>query len=546
MKAFLRISLLFVTVFSMAVTASFAQRVIKGTVYMNGELGAGITVEAHKGGSMMTGFDGKYEVEASEKTKYLRFTFIDDQKKLDIEGKPGDTFDFAFSGEMPSAAGGEESSGGVVLKSVDELLKEQNKDFMQEFTMYREFYKQEDYKSAWPHLEKLYAVYPKSTLANYQQGAKIKESFINNAKTDAERDKQLDGLMKIYDDRIKYFNQKGYVLGRKGTSWLKYKLDPNRTTALEGENLTVVLKSGYGWLMESMEEQGNETELPVLVLIMQTTRSLYKLDEIAKETVVENFQKCNAIVNYVIENEQDDSRLENASTVQAYIEDIFGKSGAADCDAIIKIFTPQFKANGDDADFVKNMLRRLRKTGCEDSPLAEKATVRLYELDPSAEAAFNMAHRYLKRDEFEKAKEYYQQAMDQETDQDLLATYYYQYALFIYAKESALSEARSYARKALAINSDLCEANMLIGDIYLAASRNFEGTDLEKSAVFWVAVDYFNKARRSEDCSIDAAKKANDYKKYFPKKEEAFMEGLHEGATYKVEGWINETTKVRF
>jgi tetratricopeptide (TPR) repeat protein len=136
--------------------------------------------------------------------------------------------------------------------------------------------------------------------------------------------------------------------------------------------------------------------------------------------------------------------------------------------------------------------------------------------------------------------------MDQETDQELLANYYYEYALFIYAKENALQEARTYARKALKIKPDYCEAYMLIGDIYVAATRSFQGSDLEKSAVFWVAVDYFTKARKGQDCAVDASKKIATYKKYFPNKEEAFMEGIKTGHSYKVGGWINETTKVRF
>ena len=31
--------------------------------------------------------------------------------------------------------------------------------------------------------------------------------------------------MKLYDKRIKYFGDKGYVLGRKANHWLKYKLE---------------------------------------------------------------------------------------------------------------------------------------------------------------------------------------------------------------------------------------------------------------------------------------------------------------------------------
>jgi hypothetical protein len=88
---------------------------------------------------------------------------------------------------------------------------------------------------------------------------------------------------------------------------------------------------------------------------------------------------------------------------------------------------------------------------------------------------------------------------------------------------------------------------MLIGDIYVAASRNFGEDDFEKATVFWLAVDYFERARRAgQDCAIDAGQKARDYRRYFPNKEEAFFRDLKEGQTYKVGGWINENTKVRF
>ena len=136
--------------------------------------------------------------------------------------------------------------------------------------------------------------------------------------------------------------------------------------------------------------------------------------------------------------------------------------------------------------------------------------------------------------------------MEQETDKELLATYYYEYAMVLYAKENAYAESRNYARKALEIKPGYCDAYMLIGDIYVAASRSFGNSNLEKSAVFWVAVDYYAKARNSDDCAMEAAQKMMDYRKYFPNKEDAFMEGLQAGQTYKVEGWINETTTVRF
>ncbi len=544
MKTVIRISLLMASLVLAAVTTLQAQRVIKGTVYREGKPAAGVTVEAHRGGSMMTSFDGKYEVEADARSKWLRFTFITESQRVDIPGNIDDVFDFAFDGKLPGSDDGEVDEGDVVLKTAEELIREQNRDFMNELTLYNEFYKQENYSSALPHWRNIYNKYPKSTLNIYIHGVNMHTHLIENANSPEERSKYIDDLMRLYDKRIRYFGDKGFVLGRKATDWLKYKLENDRE--LNNGDLAETLKKGYDWLSESVNEKGTESELPVLILLMQTSRSLFNLGEIPKESVIKNYDTCNSTLAAMLEKSESDELTKDITDVQAYIEDIFGKSGAADCEALTTIFTPQYEQNKNDVDFIKSMLRRLGSAKCDETPLFSDATERLYELEPSAEAAFNMARRFLRRNDDERAKNYYKQAMEQETDKELLAKYYYEYGLFIYAKEHALQEARTYAKRALEINPNFCEALVLIGDIYVAASRNFGQDDFERSTVFWTAVDYYERARSNPDCAIDAAKKASDYRRYFPNKEEAFFRSLQDGQTYKVGGWINENTKVRF
>lgn len=550
MKNLIRRTIFLAVMVIAGITVAQAQNVIKGTVYMDGEPAAGITVEVHKGGTMVTSFDGKYELERDAKSKWIKFTSLatGESKKEDIENLQGDVFDYAFSGSLPSEGGAQDQGATEVdLRSADDLIKAQDQNFMNEYSLYNEFYKQEDYKSAMPHWRKLLAQYPKSTLNLYIQGAKMYEYMIEHAATAAERTKLLNEYMKLHDTRIKYFGQEGFVLGRKGTSWLKYKLNADNGTPPEGDELKQIHKTGYEILKKSVELQGNESEPPVLVLLMQTTVALYKLGELPKETVVQNYEKCTEIANNIIAENKDENTVKiTQEQVLPYIEDIFGKSGAADCDVLVKIYTGEFDENKDNIDYIKTMLRRLGRAGCTESELFSDATERLYELEPSAEAAFNMARRYLKKDDMEKAREYYQMAIDQETDESLLATYYYERGLLRYAKDANYQGAVQDAKKALSLNPDLCEANMLIGNVYVAASQKFPGKDIEKSAVFWLACDYFEKARRSEDCSIDASANISKYRKYFPNKEEAFMENLKEGATYHVGGWINENTKVRF
>ena len=369
----------------------------------------------------------------------------------------------------------------------------------------------------------------------------MNEDLITKAKTWKEKNKYIKDMMSIYDQRIKYFGQEGFVRGRKGTALLKYTREVEDISLEEQKE---IYKTGYENLEQSVKELGEEAEMPVLVLLMQTTRSLFKMQELPKEKVIENYDLVSKLMAKYQEKNPDDEQIGQAIDA---VERMFGTSGAADCEALINIFTPQYQENSENIDWIKRMLRRLGRANCDESDLFASATEKLYTLEPSAEAAFNMARRFVKKNDAEKAKEYYKQAMEQETDQELLENYYYEYGLFIFAKENALQEARNYARKALAINPKNCKALMLIGDIYTSASRSFGADAFEKATVFWVAVDYYVKSRQAdEECYADAAKKAADYKKYFPDKETGFMNGLTEGEKYTVEGWINESTKVRY
>jgi len=330
-------------------------------------------------------------------------------------------------------------------------------------------------------------------------------------------------------------------MGRKGTTWLRYNLPP--ADDLSNDELAAIYRKGYDMLFTSTSEQGVETEMPVLVLLMQTSRSLFSLGQLPKTDVVKNYETVSNILN---QKQAKNPEEEGLADARAAVESIFSASGAADCEALIAIYSPQFEENYGDLEFVQTMLRRLSRANCDNSDLFFRASERMYQLEPSAEAAFNMARMFVKKGDHNRAKEYYKQAMDQEKDNSLLENYYYEYAVFVFATEHNLQEARNFARRALAINPNNCKANMLVGDLYVSASRNFSDDNFERTTVFWVAVDYFNKARAGEDCMAEATQKANTYRNYFPNKEEAFFIGVREGDNYTVKGWINETTKVRF
>jgi hypothetical protein len=124
-------------------------------------------------------------------------------------------------------------------------------------------------------------------------------------------------------------------LGRKATSWLKYKLGSNRDNSNdELKESCKKVTTGF----RSPSQRGKDTELPVLVLLMQTTRSLFLMNEIPKETVVKNYNTSNEILEAIKTTETDQERLKNSVEVQAFVEEIFGESGAADCEALGNYF----------------------------------------------------------------------------------------------------------------------------------------------------------------------------------------------------------------
>lgn len=517
---------------------AMAQRVIKGTVYRDGKVAAGVTVEAHKSSEkFMTSFDGKYQITVPSGSKYLKFTFINESKKLDIEGNTNDVIDFSFDGNIPvSTESGDDK--GAILKTSSELVAEKDKDFMNAFTLEKQYYDQKNYKAALPDWRILYKKYPKSIINIYLHGINIYQSLIEETKDPNTKSLYVDTLMHIYDKRIKYFNQEGYVLGRQGTDYLKYKLDNENMT---DELRKPILKKGYDYLDRSVKLQGAETEAPVLILLMQSTRGLFGVGELPKEKVIENYDLISGIISQSLQKNPSEK---NFLIARESVDQVFQASGAADCEALINIYTPKFDQIAGNLEELKKMVRLLDRSDCDASPLFAKASEKLYQLEPSAEAAYNMARMYIKANQNDKAQTYYKQAIEGEKDPMNLSRYYYELAAISWTTNP--QQARTYLKKAIDNNPNNGKAYLLLGDVYAHNSKSYGENDFERSTVFLVAVDYYNKAKKADpSVTADANERINTYSQYFPSKEDIFFYTYTEGQAYQVGGWIGESTVLR-
>ncbi len=527
-----------VLILLMAIT-SWGQRVITGTVYREGKPAAGVTVEAHKSSeSFMTSFDGKYTINADPKTKYLKFTFIDDSRKLEIEGKEGNEFDFSFDGIIPVKE--EEMEQGANMKTQQELIQEGDKDFMTNVSMYDQFYRQKDYKSALAPWRLLYRTYPKSTKNIYYHGVTMFEDKFEKATSWNEKNFYIDSVMNVYERRIKFFGEKGFVRGRQGVSYIDMKLKNDNWT---DDQLKDILKKGQGYLEEAIKEEGDKTEAPVLVVYMQTTSRLFKLGELPKEKVVENYEKASEIVEKYLSTKPDDEKYLASKDA---INKIFEISGAADCEALTKLYEPRFNEISGNIETLKKVLRMLDKQDCTDGDLFAKASEKLYELEPSAEAAFNMGRLFMKRNDIAKGKDYYLQAIDAEKDASLLSKYYFELGTYTFATEHNYQEAYNYLKKSLANDSNNAKVYLVLADLMASYSKYYGEKEIEHRSLFWLAVDYLGKAKKIDpELSDKANEKINYYSQYFLTKEELFFDGLQDGQAYKIGSWINETTTIR-
>jgi hypothetical protein len=532
MKAIVRT--LGIILFVVMATTAFAQRKISGIVYKDGKPAAGVVVEAHKAsGSYYTSFDGKYELTISDKSKWIKFAYGDEVKRKDIEGNTDSVINFNWDGgDAPK-----EDEVGIDQRSLEQLQKDRVSDFLNNYSLYREFFKQEDYKSAMPHWRTVYTVYPKSTAQLYIDGLRMYEALIQKSLDNKTKLAYLDTMMLIYDKRMKYFDNIGELMGRKADKYLEIILQLNLTDA----EMVKGVQTGHDFAAKSIKESGEKAMPAVLVLYMQSSRKLFSSNALKKEAVIENYEMIMSILDKQMKNPELKEKAEQAVPL---IEKIIEDAGVLDCNSLSELYGAKYNANPNDVDLIKKIVTMLRKKDCTDTELYTKASEQLYKLQPSSDAAFNMARMFLKKKEYDKAMGYYKEAYESETNADTKASYYYEAGALALQREK-LSEARDLAREAIKLKSDYCEAFMLIGEVYAQASRNFGNDDFDKSTVFWVAVDYFDKASRFASCKADADSKIKFYSNYYPHKEETFFRGFSEGQRHMVGGWINESTTVR-
>ncbi|MCF8234860.1 MAG: hypothetical protein K9G45_07240 [Bacteroidales bacterium] len=404
-------------------------------------------------------------------------------------------------------------------------------------SLYREFYKQwkksnekgNTIKDAIKPWKYVFYNCPRATKNIYIDGANILEYMINETESKEKKNNLIDTLMLLYDKRIKYYDQEGYVRGKQG-----YDLYRLRTSDFD---------QAYQYFKTSVEKQGNEAQPAILVYYFRTTIKMATTNKIDSARIVEVYDQISEIIDNNIEKDESMGKsAESWINIKGNVDVTF--EPFATCKDLVKIFSKKFEKKPDDIETLKKITNKLDEHKCNESELFFKASLKLYELEPSPNSALMIGKMYINKKDYRKALDYLQEATDLEDEDERADAYYFM--AFCYQQIDNYQQARAAARKAIEFKPDYGNAYILIGDLYAASSEQCATDDLSKKVVYLLAVDKYYKAKQVDPDVTDIAnERIKAYTQYFPRKETIFFHDYNVGDSYKLGCWINESTVLR-
>ncbi|MDX9906111.1 MAG: hypothetical protein RBS55_05940 [Bacteroidales bacterium] len=440
------------------------------------------------------------------------------------------TFSLIFAGIPSVNSFGQEDQGAGKYGS-DSLTCITN------ISLYREFFKQwkaSDYKSETIHdlippWRWVFLNCPRGTQNTYIDGAKIVSYLVETTSDPDLKDKYIDTLMMLYDQRIQYFGKEGFVLGRKGVDLFTYR--PKDVEKI------------YEYLKRSVELEGENTAGPVLIYYMNSAVNLAKSGKSDSTVIFDAYDVSSEIIDKNLKtNEGNEEEKKNWITIQSNVELIL--EPFATCPDLVTIYRKKFNQTPDDVELLKKISNLLEQKKCHTDPFYFETTVKLYELEPSPESAYMIGKMLLNEGKYAEAIDYLKQA--EKLNDTATVQKSFMYIAKAYQALNNYPSSRAFALKAAALDPTDGDPYMLIGDLYAASAKDCGGNDLTNHVAYWVAVDKYQRAKQVEPAlAPEADKLIYTYSAYFPATSTIFFYTLKEGDIYRVECWINEDTRIR-
>ena len=420
-----------------------------------------------------------------------------------------------------------------VVAPVVEVLSDE--ECLMNLSLFHESVKNKQYDEAYGFWLPVYQSRPDLNKAIYTDGAEILNHRYQQATDDAHRNALRDSIMKLHDERIKFFDDPkypdAYVLGLKGMDYLTYYPE---------DELGV---QAYDCLKQSVEGMGENSQITVLRKLVEVSYNIYKsnVDQYGDQFLAD-YQKAAALLDAIVV--KGGKNASAAQSQKAYVDRLYAASGAADCGQMDQMYASVVAESANDIEKLGSIMKLYRRLGCTESDVYFAAAEHAHKLQPTSESAAGCAQMCIKKEDYAGAVEYYKQALSLVNNDEDKADYLYRMAN-VYVAMKNYQQGATVAQQALDLNAEDGRCYLLLGICY--ASAKVSDDPILQRSVFWVACDMFRKAKTVDSsCAADANKLIATYSQYFPSKEDVFFHrDLNEGAPYRVGGWVNKTTTCR-
>ena len=420
-------------------------------------------------------------------------------------------------------------------------------DCLSNISLYTEAVKVKNYADAYPFWKKVFTDAPFARMDTYTNGAIILKNFIAGTKDMEERKKYAEELMAVYDQQIQHLDKLNLLLKNPVK---EFKVKGNKAHDYITYYPGMDVNKAYEMLTEVVEQGKAANDYFIMGDFMKVSTAKFKKEDAHREQLIQDYLTASELINKIAEaannstSAQKDRLIKAVATTKENVDAYFINSGAADCEQLEAIYAPKIEENKENLEYLKKVVSVMGMLSCTESNAYYAASEYAHHIAPTAETAAGCAYRYFKRGDIAKSIEFFDQAIQLDSVAANKAEYYYKAAVILNS-DKQLAKAKSYVVNAINLNGQKGAYYILLANIYAAAPRWNDDSNLN-SCKYFVVLDKLYQAKRvDESVAEEANKMIAAYSTHTPAVEELFFLGYKKGDQVQVGGIINETTTIR-
>lgn len=256
---------------------------------------------------------------------------------------------------------------------------------------------------------------------------------------------------------------------------------------------------------KSVDAVKGESSGATIFYFLQMSHDKLKTDPAHKEQFIQDYLSASEYVDAAIAAADKESTKKALTGIKDNLVALFINSGTADCESLQAIYAPKVEANQTDLAYLKKVIDIMKMMKCTDSEAYQQASFYVYKIEPSAEAATGCAYQAYKKGDIETSVKFFDEAINLETDNAKKAEKAYA-AASVLTTAKKLSQARSYAQKAISFNENYGAPYILIANLY-AMSPNWSDESALNKCTYFVVIDKLQKAKSVDPSVAEEANK---------------------------------------